>query len=179
MKKFGMSLAVAGLTVGMCGVGFAQDNTKSADKSFIKDASEGSLAEVNFAKLALQKSQDPNVRKFAEKMIHDHEMLIEQMKPFTVKYDVKPSGTPVMDHAKYEELKLKSGTDFDRAYVEAMVKDHHDDLETFIKEENSTDDPELKATVAKGEKVILEHTEMIDGIAHMGGIQTPPIPAGA
>jgi hypothetical protein len=33
--------------------------------------------------------------------------------------------------------------------------------------------------VAKGEKVILMHTEMIDNIAHMGGIQTPPIPAGA
>ena len=83
-----------------------------------------------------------------------------------------------MDHAKYEELKLKSGTDFDRAYVEAMVKDHNDDLKKFIDEENSTSDPELKAAVAKGEKVILEHTEMIDNIAHMGGIQTPPLPEG-
>ena len=177
MRKIEIAaLALAALT--MSGIANAQD-TKSADKSFIKDASAGSLAEVNFAKLALQKSQDPNVRKFAEKMIHDHEMLISQMKPFTVKYDVKPSGTPVMDHAKYEELKMKSGTDFDRAYVEAMVKDHNDDLRKFIDEENSTADPELKATVAKGEKVILEHTKMIDGIAQMGGIQTPPLPSGA
>jgi putative membrane protein len=178
MKRIGMTAAVAGLAVGMCSVGFAQD-TKSADKAFIKDASEGSLAEVNFAKLALQKSQDPNVRKFAEKMITDHEKLIEDMKPLAVKYGVHPSGTPVMDHAKYEELKMKSGQSFDYAYVEAMVKDHNDDLQKFITEENSTSDPELKATVAKGEKVILEHTEMIDNIAHMGGIQTPPLPAGA
>jgi putative membrane protein len=176
MKRMGMMLAAAGLAAGMCGAAFAQD-TKSADKSFIKDSSEGSLAEVNFAKLALQKSQDPNVRKFAEKMIHDHEALIQSMKPFAVKYDVKPSGTPVMDHAKYEELKMKSGISFDRAYVEAMVKDHHADLKTFIDEENKTADPELKVAVAKGEKVILEHTKMIDNIAHMGGIQTPPLPA--
>jgi putative membrane protein len=162
----------------MCSTGFAQD-TKSADKAFIKDASEGSLAEVNFAKLALEKSKDPNVRKFAEKMITDHEKLINDMKPFAVKYDVKPSGTPIMDHAKYQELKMKSGTDFDRAYVEAMVKDHNDDLKKFIDEENSTSDPELKATVAKGEKVVYEHTQMIDSIAHMGGIQTPPLPDGA
>jgi putative membrane protein len=178
MKRIGLALAVAGMAVGMCGVGVAQD-TKSADKSFIKDASEGSLAEINFAKLALQKSQDPNVRKFAEKMIHDHEMLIDQMKPFAVKYDVKPSGTPMMDHAKYEELKLKSGISFDRAYVEAMVKDHHDDLQKFVQEENSTSDPELKAVVEKGEKVIYEHNQMIDNIAHMGGIETPPVPDGA
>jgi putative membrane protein len=178
MKRIGLTLAVVGMSIGLCGVSVAQ-NTKSADKSFIKDASEGSLAEVNFAKLALQKSKDPNVRKFAERMIRDHEMLIESMKPFAAEYDVKPSGTPIMDHAKYEELKMKSGTDFDRAYVEAMVKDHHDDLKTFMDEEAKTDDPKLKATVAKGEKVILEHTEMIDNIAHMGGIQTPPIPANA
>jgi putative membrane protein len=178
MKRIGLTLAVAGLAVGMCGVAFAQD-TKSADKSFIKDSSEGSLAEINYAKLALEKSKDPNVRKFAEKMIRDHEKLIESMKPFAVKYDVKPSGTPVMDHAKYQELQLKSGIDFDRAYVEAMVKDHHDDLKMFIDEENKTADPELKAAVAKGEKVILMHTQMIDGIAHMGGIQTPALPDGA
>jgi putative membrane protein len=173
-----MGLAVAGLAFGMCSVGFAQD-TKSADKSFIKDATEGSQAEINFAKLALAKSKDPNVRKFAERMITDHSKLIADMRPFTLKYDVKASGEPMMAHAKYEELKLKSGTDFDRAYVEAMVKDHNDDLNAFIKEENSTSDPQLKATVEKGEKVVREHTEMIDNIAHMGGIQTPPMPAGA
>ncbi len=176
MKKIQFaSLALAAMT--MSGFAMAQD-TKSADKTFIKDSSEGSLAEVNFAKLALEKSQDPNVRKFAEKMITDHEKLIASMKPFAAKYDVKPSGTPIMDHAKYTELKMKSGSSFDRAYVEAMVKDHHDDLDKFIKEENSTADPELKAAVAKGEKVIVEHTQMIDGIAHMGGIQTPPMPNG-
>jgi putative membrane protein len=168
-------MALAAVT--MSGAMHAQD-TKSADKTFIKDSSEGSLAEVNYAKLALEKSQDPNVRKFAEKMIVDHEKLIASMKPFAEKYDVKPSGTPIMDHAKYQELKMKSGISFDRAYVEAMVKDHHDDLDTFIKEENSTADAELKAAVAKGEKVVAEHTKMIDGIAHMGGIQTPPMPIG-
>jgi putative membrane protein len=178
MKRIGLTVIMAGLAMGMCTAGFAQD-TKSADKSFIKDASEGSLAEINFAKLALQKSQDPNVRKFAEKMIQDHTMLIDQMKPFAVKYDVKPSGTPVMDHAKYEELKMESGISFDRGYVEAMVKDHNADLKDFIKEMNSTADPDLKAAVMKGEKVVLEHTKMIDNIAHMGGIDTPPLPEGA
>jgi putative membrane protein len=180
MYKVGLGLAAIGLAGCLCGTMAAQDDaTKSADKTFIKDASEGSLAEVNFAKLALEKSKDPNVRKFAERMITDHEKLIADMKPFVVKYHVSVSGTPIMDHAKYEELKLKSGTDFDRAYVEAMVKDHTDDLQKFIQEENSTADPELKATVAKGEAVVKEHTEMIDNIAHMGGIQTPPMPAGA
>lgn len=175
MRKIGTMLVSVGMAVGMCGVSFAQD-TKSADKAFIKDAVEGSQAEINFAKLAIEKSKDPNVLKFAHRMITDHSKLIEDMKPFTVKYDVKASGEPVMDHAKYEELNMKSGISFDRAYVAAMVKDHNDDLKAFMDEEAKTSDPALKATVAKGEQVVREHTEMIDNIAHMGGIDTPPMP---
>jgi putative membrane protein len=120
------------------------------------------------------------VRKFAERMITDHEKLIVDMKPLEKKLGVKPySGPAIVDHIKYDELKMKSGTSFDRAYVEAMVKDHNDDLQKFVEEENKTTNPEVKAVVMKGEKTIKEHTEMIDNIAHMGGIQTPPMPAGA
>jgi len=175
-----LRLVAVGLAVGcMCSAVYAQAPS-SSDKTFIEDATQGSLAEVNFAKLALEKSKDPNVRKFATKMIHDHEMLIQQMKPVALQLHVKiPSGPSVAERAKYEELKLKSGTDFDRAYVEAMVKDHNEDLQKFINEENATQIPELKATVQKGEAVVKEHTELIDNIAHMGGIQTPPMPAGA
>ncbi len=179
MKRFGLQLAVAGLAAAcVCGTVQAQD-TKSADKSFLVDAAQGNLAEISMAKLALEKSQDPNIRKFATRMIHDHEMLNQQMKPISMKLGVKePSGPSLMEKAKYEELKLKSGNDFDRAYVEAMVKDHNDDLKQFIDEVNKTADPELKTAVAKAEGVIKEHTEMIDNIAHMGGIQTPPMPTG-
>jgi putative membrane protein len=157
----------------------SSDKTLSSDKTFLTDAAEGNLAEINYAKLALQKSGDKNVREFATKMIKDHEMLNESMKPFAKQLGVKePSGPPLTDHVKYEELKMKSGIAFDRAYVEAMVKDHHDDLQAFIDEENKTADPALKAETAKGEAVIREHTEMIDKIAHMGGIETPPMPTG-
>ena len=179
MKRFWLQ-SIAGATLGILLAGGAvqAQDTKSSDKTFVKKAMEGSLAEVNFAKLALQKSQDKNVREFATKMIHDHEMLISEMKPLAKELGVKvPSGPPLSDHAKYMELKMKSGTDFDRAYVEAMVKDHHDDLQSFLDEQNQTSDPQLKAAVQKGESVIREHTEMIDKIAHMGGIQTPPMPS--
>jgi putative membrane protein len=155
-------------------------NVTSEDKKFLADSAQGNIAEINFAKLALEKSHDKNVREFANKMIKDHEMLQSEMKPLALKFRVKePSSAPLADHAKYLELKTKSGTDFDRAYVEAMVKDHHDDLQAFMNEENTTKNPQLKAAVGKGLSVIKEHTELIDSIAHMGGIPTPPMPAGA
>lgn len=179
MRRFVVRFAVAALAVAsVTGAARAQD-TKAADKDFIAKSSLDSLTEINYAKLALQKSQDKNVREFAQKMITDHEKLILSMKPFAQKYNVSvPSSPKLADDAKYTELKTMSGTSFDRSYVEAMVKDHHDDLQKFMDEEAQTSDPALKAAVAKGETVIREHTEMIDKIAHMGGIETPAMPAG-
>jgi putative membrane protein len=179
MKSMWMRSAVLGVAVCcLSGVMVAQD--ASADKKFVADAEQGSLFEINLAKLALQKTGDPNVKMFAERMVKDHTMLIEDMKPLARKMGVKtPTGPSIADRAKYEELKLKSGTSFDRAYVETMVKDHNDDLKTFIDEEQKTTNPQLKATVEKGEKVIREHTEMIDGIAQKGGIEVPPMPSGS
>jgi putative membrane protein len=173
-------MAVAILAAAFTGTVVLAQHITSSDKKFLTDSAQGNLAEINFAKLALQKSQDKNVRAFATRMIKDHEMLQSEMKPLARKFGVKePTGPPVADHVKYMELKMKSGTDFDRAYVETMVKDHHDDLQAFMNEENTTTNPELKAAVDKGLSVIKQHTEMIDNIAHMGGIPTPPMPAGA
>ena len=171
-------LACTALAVTFAGGVVVAQDTKSSDKSFLTDSAKGSLAEITMAKLALQKSKDPNVREFATRMIKDHQQLLTDMKPFAKQMGLKdPTGMPIAAHATYLELKTKSGTDFDRAYVEAMVKDHHQDLQEFMDEQNKTSNPELKAAVAKGEAVIKEHTMMIDKIAHMGGIQTPPMPA--
>ncbi|SFS20609.1 putative membrane protein [Granulicella pectinivorans] len=173
----GMKCAAAGLSLVLgLGTALAQDTT-SDDKKFLADAAQGNLYEINLAKLALQKSGDTNVKMFASKMIKDHEMLIASMKPLDRKLGVKePTGPSIADRAKYEELKLKSGISFDRAYVEAMVKDHNNDLKAFMDEEQKTTNPEVKAAVAKGEAVVREHTEMIDGIAKQGGIDVPPMP---
>ncbi|HEX4485137.1 MAG TPA: DUF4142 domain-containing protein, partial [Terriglobales bacterium] len=74
MKKVSFPLFVGGaLAILFAGVAVQAQNTTSSDKTFVKSALQGSLAEVNYAKLALQKSKDPNVTEFATKMVHDHE----------------------------------------------------------------------------------------------------------
>jgi putative membrane protein len=181
MNLNSLRIAAAGFAIAAsAGILAGGQDTTSSDKTFLYDASQGNIFEINLAKLALQKSQDANVRNFATKMITDHEMLGREMKPLAVKLHAKePTGPSLGDRAKYQELKLKSGTDFDRAYVETMVNGHNEDLKKFIDEEQKTSNPDVKTAVAKAETTIREHTQMIDNIAHMGGIQTPPMPAGA
>jgi putative membrane protein len=152
---------------------FAAQNKSEQDKDFVFTASEGGVAEVAFGKLAAEKAQSPEVKNFAIKMVHDHSALNDKMKPVAMQLGVTPSEHMNAAHeAKYAELKVLTGDAFDKAYIQAMVKAHHEDLNAFQQEASSAGDLHLKNVVAEGEKVIAMHTEMVDKLAQKLGVQT-------
>ncbi len=139
------------------------DATMSQDKTFLTNASAGGMAEVQFGQLAAQKASNPKVKAFGQKMVTDHTMLNNELKPFADKDGVAPpSALMPEDQAEYDKLNGLSGADFDKEYIAFMMKDHDKDLADFKKEEATTQDPELKMAVAKGEKVIAQHHRMVD-----------------
>lgn len=158
------------LMLALAGTAAAQSHS---DKSFMETASQGNVTEVEMAKLALKKSQNADVRAFAERMIKDHQTLGKKMAPYMAQAGLKPSvSMNTMHQHLYNKLNGLSGTEFDKQYVEAMVKDHHEDLKDFQDEINSTQNAQLKPTVVEGEKVIAEHTQMADSLAQKMGVST-------
>jgi len=144
------------------------------DKMFVRKASEGGLAEVQFGQLAVQKAQNPDVKAFAQKMVDDHSMLNDKMKPVAEQLGVTPaSRLNKKDQAEYDKLSGLSSADFDKEYVSDMVADHHKDLREFRQEAATAADPQLKETVAGGEKVIAEHNRMADHLAQQIGVAVP------
>ena len=187
MRLNGMRMAVlSGITAVCCsGAALGQSCTMSSmgggsaaqDKTFVMKSAEGSMAEIQMSQLALKKSNNDEVKQYAQKMIDDHTKLISDMKPFADQMGVKP---PTKLNAKHQEevtrLKSMSGDKFDKEYITAMVGDHHKDLGEFQSEAKTTQNADLKSTVTQGEQVIRQHTEMIDQMAQKNGISTPPMP---
>ncbi len=166
------SLAALALAATLSVPAFA--DTARQDKKFVEDSGIGSLAEVRMANLALRNSQNPEVRAFASKMVKDHTMLIEQMKPFADKMGVPPpSKLNRAEQDEFDRLAKKKGSEFDQDYIRTMVLDHHKDLIDFTKERDTTDNAALKTTVAAGRDVIFQHKTMIDGLAHKNNIPVP------
>ena len=169
--KVAMSAAVLGMgLVAAMGASTARAQSDQ-DKQFLMTASQSDYTEMTFSKLALQKSTNPQVKQYAQKMITDHTKLEAEMKPFADKMGVTPVTTLDADHQqKYDQLSSMSGTDFDKGYMSAMDTDHHKSLDNFKSELSSTQDPSFKKVVAKGEKVVAQHTEMADKMStKMGG----------
>ena len=155
-----------------------QKSTAHQDTKFLEEANQGNVDEIELAQLALKKSQNDDVKNFAQKMIHDHNMLIDNLKPFADEAGKPaPSHPSVATEAEKLKLDMLSGESFDKAYIKAMVEDHHKDLQAFRAEVKSTGYPAFRSAVEQGELVVQEHLEMINQIAKKNGIK--PAPASA
>jgi putative membrane protein len=144
------------------------------DKTFVRKASEGGLAEVQLGKLASEKGASDEVKSFGQKMVDDHTKLNEKMAPVADSMGVMaPKHLNKEDQSEYDKLSALSGDAFDKEYIAFMVKDHHADLREFRIEANNTTDASLKQVVTEGAQVIHDHMVMIDKIARSKGIATP------
>jgi putative membrane protein len=140
------------------------------DKAFVKKALEGNMAEVQMGQLALQKSNDDQVKQFAQRMVDDHGKMLEQMKPAAQQMGVKvPDGPSKGQMKNMDKMKALSGDAFDHAYIKDMVKDHKSDDSEFKQEAQSTQNPQLKKMVIESDQIIESHLQQIEQIAQSKG----------
>jgi putative membrane protein len=154
-----------------------QQSTAHQDTKFLEKANQGNVDEIELAQLALKKSNNEDVKNFAQKMIHDHTMLMDNMKPFANEAGLQPpSHASAATEAEKLKLDVLSGESFDKAYIKAMVQDHSKDLAEFRTEVKTTGYPAFKSAVEQGEQVVREHLEMINQIAKKNGVAPAPVP---
>ena len=141
-------------------------NQSMFDQAFVRKALEGGTAEVQLGQLAQQKSQSDDVKQFGQKMVADHTQLGDAMKPVAQQLGVKPPTEPSKkDRQLIARLETLSGPQFDEAYIQAMLKDHQQDLKEFQNEAQSAQNPNVKRVAQVGAGVISQHLQMIQQIA--------------
>lgn len=143
----------------------AQVSPANPDTTFTNKAALSGMAEVEFGKLALEKGSHAKVKEFASMMVKDHSKANEELKTIAAAKSIMlPVALDTMHQAKYEELKSKSGADFDKAYTAAMVEGHHKTLALMEDGSQNLKDADLKAFAAKTSPVVKHHLEMINSI---------------
>lgn len=131
--------------------------------AFLDAVAIGGLVEVELGKLALQKSANAEVRKFAGQMVADHSKINTELKAVAHKLEVLiPEGDRPEVRAHVEALKKYSGNEFDVHYMEMMVKDHIKTLELF--RTVSTLSREIKHFAKKNLPILEKHYETAKAI---------------
>lgn len=141
------------------------------DKAFVRQALQGGMAEVQLGQLAAQKSSNPDVKQFAQKMVDDHTKLGDAMKQVAQQMGVKPPDSlSSKDKSTIAKLNALNGDEFDKAYIKDMVKDHKQDSKEFKQEASNTSNSALKDVVSQGGQMIDQHLQMIEQIAQKNNI---------
>lgn len=147
---------------------------QARDKMFLRKATEGGMTEIQFSQVAQQKATSEDVKKFADRMVRDHTVLMQKMEPFAESYGLTAPKTLNKEHmAELDKLNTLSGDDFEKEYIRVMVMAHHKDLKDFELEQRATDNNDLKANLDEATKVVARHTGHIDIIAKAHAVPTP------
>jgi len=110
--------------------------TGTAQDSFLNKAMEMNQAEINLSKMAQNKADNPMVKEFADMMVEDHTQVLDELRKVAGGSQSEPSMTK--EHQQMsDKLSRLSGAAFDKAYMDAMVRNHQQAIQAFQKVENT------------------------------------------
>ncbi len=164
--------ATAALCLFAASATFAQAAEKPTDPQIAHIAYTAGEIDIEAAKLALKKTQNKDVRDFADDMVRDHEAVNKQALDLVKKLKVKPednaTSKSLVASAKEERAKLAKlkGAAFDKAYIDNEVAYHkqvNSALETVLIPSASNAD--LKSLLETGLKVFQGHEQHAEHVA--------------
>ena len=145
---------------------YAQDKMSNDDQAAMKQLASANIAEIEAGKMASSKAQSPDVKKFAQQMVQDHGKMLDELKSLAKSKGVAlPDNAPMKDMAQSKLLERKSGGEFDKDYLEHMVKDHEKNAKDTENIAAKAKDPQFKSAVQQANGKIREHLQMAQRLA--------------
>lgn len=138
----------------------------ATDPAVITSAKEYALAavdsdgfEIVTGQLALQRTQNSEVRAYAQGMIEHHTMTSDRLLRAAGAPGVAPPPGPLSRPklAAFDALHAQVGFAFDRAYIDAQIASHEQALALHSGYAQAGTEPRLRRTAAAAVPVVTEH----------------------
>ena len=123
----------------------ATPSATPAEQDFMIKSAHADLAEIEMARIAMQKSQNSDVKDFANMIQKDHTNALEDLADLMKDKGMSPPNT-LTPEAKtdIEKMTALSGAELDREFVNAMVADHQKLIEMFRDRADIAKSPDVK-----------------------------------
>lgn len=129
------------------------------DEKIVMDMARANMAEIEAGKLALSKSQDTEVKTFAQQMVDDHTKALGDVQTLAQQKGITLPTEPDAKHkAMAAKMEKMTADAFNREYMKkAGVDDHKKVLAMLKKYEKSAKDADVKALAAKMVPTVEQH----------------------
>jgi putative membrane protein len=141
----------------------AQEENPVSDQKFADKAANIDKAEVKLAQLALEKTSNADVKKFAERMVQDHSRMDKKLTGIMTQQNLPmPERLDAKHQALYDRLSRLQGEEFDRAYAAAMVKGHTEAIQLFESEARNGKDAAIRSLAETEVPTLKEHLALAE-----------------
>ena len=130
-----------------------------ADQKMVKDMAMANLAEIEAGRMAQTKSQNEQVKNFAQQMINDHTKALGEVQQLAQAKGVAlPTELDRTHKRRADRLASLSGDAFDRAYMsQSGVADHKKTHGLLRQAQTRAKDPDVKALAARTMPIVDQH----------------------
>lgn len=150
-------LPVAGFSLLLAGASAWADMSA---QDFVDNASAAGMAEIETARIALDRGQSTEVKNFAEMMIKDHTGANDELMEIAQRKQLEVADSPdAMNKAKAMILEMREGEAFDEAYARNQVNAHEQVIELYEEAAEGVDDEDLKSFAKEKLPTLKKHLE--------------------
>jgi putative membrane protein len=131
------------------------------ERNFVQDQIKDGTREIELGKLASERASLPAVKEFGQMMVEDHTKAGNDLKEIASRENVELESGDAQDEANdaVEKLSDLRGSEFDREYIDMMVKDHQDAVDALQDQAQNADHAAVKTWASAALPRIKSHLE--------------------
>ncbi len=135
-------------------------------KEFLVQVMEDSLAEMELCMVALDNTENDEIKAFAQTMIDEHGQLGQQIEQIAKSMKVPFPKKMRAEHAgMIREMSRLMGEEFDRRFMEQNLQYHENDLKVFQHYAQEEGEGPVKELADAGVKLFGKHLKMVKELA--------------
>jgi putative membrane protein len=140
----------------------ADTSLSTKDNDFLLAAAQGGMTEVKLGELATTNAKRDDVKEFGQMMVKDHSAINNDLKALAAQKNVTlPDTLDATHQGMVDKLAALNGTEFDDAYIAAMIKAHKKDAKAFKAVAAETEDIDVKNFLNKSIPIVDQHLDHI------------------
>lgn len=139
-----------------------EDSNMESDADFVSNAVASNYAEIELARLAADRSKDPEVKKVASMLVMEHTKTLGELKTLAqAKGITVPTDGGEDAKNQAEKFAGKEAEDFNKDWCKEMIDKHEKSINQYEKRMDKTEDAELKAWLGKTVPHLRNHLEQL------------------
>jgi putative membrane protein len=136
------------------------DKEGERDAQFVTDVQDINLAEQHLGQLAESRATSGDVKELGRMMQAQHKKAYDELASLAAKKNITvPSAMSESAKKDYDKLNDKAGKEFDKEFVDMMVKGHKDAIDKFEKATKNATDPDIQAWAANTLPELRKHLD--------------------